>query len=170
MGPFDFQCVTRVVAGPGTVDRVGAVAQALGGTRALLVADHDALTGGRATSLATTLSQHGVAVVATVEVESVAGPVSQTGSSGPAYDVVLALGGTRSFETAVASAGPRPIIGLPTTASSGEGHARCAALILDPELSLDVPDAAARAAAIIAIGRTVEAWVTSRRTDRKSVV
>src|SRR6476660_110293 len=97
MGPFDFQCVTRVVAGAGTVDRVGAVAKALGGTRALLVADRDALTGGRATSLATTLSHHGIAVVATVEVDSTAGPVTQPGSARAAYDVVLALGGTQSF-------------------------------------------------------------------------
>jgi alcohol dehydrogenase class IV len=35
--------------------------------------------------------------------------------------------------------------------------------VLDPELSLDVSDVAARTAAIIAIGRTVEAWVTSAR-------
>ncbi len=161
MDAFDFQCSTRVVAGPGAADRVGEVAHALGASRALLCADTDALTGGRPISLATSLDEHGIALVATVEVGASQDLTGAERSAGT--DVVLALGGSAAFERARAIAGALPIIGLPTTASSGEGHSRCAALVLDPELSLDVSDVAARTAAIIAIGRTVEAWVTAAR-------
>jgi alcohol dehydrogenase class IV len=163
MGAFDFQCGTRIVAGPGAADRVGELAHAFGATRAVLCADSDALTGGRAISLATALDEHGIALVTTVE----AGASDDAGVAGrsvsASMDVVLALGGTAAFDRAGAIAGALPIIGLPTTASSGEGHSRCAALVLDPELSLDVSDVAARTAANIAICRAVEAWVTSSR-------
>ena len=37
--PFDFHTPTRVVFGPGTLDRLGEVARELGGNRALLVTD-----------------------------------------------------------------------------------------------------------------------------------
>ena len=161
MDAFDFQCSTRIVAGPGSADRVGEVAHALGASRALLCADRDALAGGRPISLATSLDAHGIALVATVEVGAAQDAAGAERSAGT--DVVLALGGSAAFERARAIAGAQPMIGLPTTASSGEGHSRCAALVLDPELSLDVSDVAARTAAIIAIGRTVEAWVTSAR-------
>ena len=161
MDAFDFQCSTRIVAGPGAADRVGEVAHALGASRALLCADTDALAGGRPIALATSLDEHGIALVATVEVGASHDGAGAERSAGT--DVVLALGGSAAFERARAIAGALPIVGLPTTASSGEGHSRCAALVLDPELSLDVPDVAARTAAIIAIGRTVEAWVTSAR-------
>jgi alcohol dehydrogenase class IV len=163
MDVFDFQCGTRIVAGPGAADRVGEVAHALGASRALLCADTDALSGGRQISLATSLDEHGIALVATVEVGASPDDASAERSAASSMDVVLALGGTGAFERARAIAGALPIVGLPTTASSGEGHSRCAALVLDPELSLDVPDVAARTAAIIAVGRTVEAWVTSSR-------
>jgi alcohol dehydrogenase len=163
MEAFDFQCSTRIVAGSGAADRVGEVAHALGASRALLCADAEALSGGRQISLATSLEEHGIALVATVEAGAAQPGAGPERSAAAATDVVLALGGTAAFECAQAIAGALPIVGLPTTASSGEGHSRCAALVLDPELSLDVPDAAARTAAIIAIGRTVEAWVTSSR-------
>jgi alcohol dehydrogenase len=163
MDAFDFQCSTRIVAGPGAADRVGEVAHALGASRAVLCADTDALSGGRPISLATSLDEHGIALVATVEVGAAADDARAEWSAASSMDVVLALGGTGVFERARAIAGALPIVGLPTTASSGEGHSRCAAIVLDPELSLDVPDVAARAAAIIAVGRAVEAWVTSSR-------
>ena len=163
MGAFDFQCSTRVLAGPGAADRVGELAHVLGATRALLCADGDALTGGRAISLATSLDEHGIALVTTVEVGAFHDDPAAGRSAATATDVVLALGGSAAFDRARAIAGTLPIIGLPTTASSGEGHSACAALVLDPELSLDVPDVAARTAAIVAICRTVEAWVTSSR-------
>jgi alcohol dehydrogenase len=163
MDAFDFQCSTRILAGPGAADRVGEVAHALGATRALLCADTDALAGGRPISLATSLGEHGVALVATVEVGTSPDAAGVERTAAFSTDIVLALGGTGAFDRARAIAGALPIVGLPTTASSGEGHSRCAALVLDPELSLDVPDVAARTAAIIAVGRTVEAWVTSAR-------
>lgn len=163
MGAFDFQCSTRIVAGPGAADRIGEVARGLGASRAVLCADTDALAGGRAISLATSLDEHSIALVTTVEVGSSHDGAVGGRSPSTSADVVLALGGTAAFIRANAIAGGLPIIGLPTTASSGEGHSRCAALLLDPEWSLDVPDVAARTAAIIAIGRTVEAWVTSSR-------
>jgi alcohol dehydrogenase class IV len=162
MGAFDFQCSTRVVAGPGAADRVGELAHALGASRALLCADTDALSGGRAISLATSLDEHGIALVTTVEVGA-----SHDGGAGrsaaASTDIVLALGGTGALDRARTIAGALPIVGLPTTASSGEGQSLCAALVIDPELSLDVADEVARTAAIVAIGRTVEAWVTSSR-------
>jgi alcohol dehydrogenase len=37
--PFDFDPRTRVVYGPGTVDRVGELSKEIGGTRALVVTD-----------------------------------------------------------------------------------------------------------------------------------
>jgi alcohol dehydrogenase len=161
MGSFDFQCGTRIIAGPGVADRVGELAHSLGASRAVLVADPDALAGGRAISLATSLDEHHVAIVATVEVGAADERDATVGSSA---DIILALGGTAAFHRATALAKGLPIVGLPTTGSSGEGSARCAAIALDPELSLDVPDTAARAAAIIAVARTVEAWVTSTRS------
>jgi alcohol dehydrogenase class IV len=165
MGAFDFQCSTRVIAGPGAADQVGDVARTLGGTRALVCADTDTLSGGRAISLATSLDEHGIALVATVEVGSSEDAGAAERSAAASTDVLLALGGTAAFERARAIAGALPIIGLPTTASTGEGHSRCAALLLDPELSLDVPDVASRTAAIVAVGRAVEAWVTSSRSS-----
>jgi alcohol dehydrogenase len=46
MVPFDFQLRTRVVFGPGTLDRLGLLARGLGFTRTLLVADQGVVEAG----------------------------------------------------------------------------------------------------------------------------
>lgn len=154
---FDFLCATRFVAGPGSLDRAGDLVRQLGGRRVLVAADPEILTSGRATSLATTLEQAGAAVVGTVtDVEAALGPF--------APDLVIAVGGDRAFDAATRVPDAMPVLGIPTTASSGAGQSRCQVILLDPELSLDVPDTVARAAAITAIARAVESWVTANRS------
>jgi alcohol dehydrogenase class IV len=163
--PFDFLCATRIVAGPGTADRVGKVVASFGARRALVLADPEILTSGRATALATSLEQSGVGIVSTVEMAAgiEAGDAVQAALARAGADVILTIGGDLVFEATERVPASMPVVGVPTVASSGAGQAQCRAVVLDPELSVDVADPVARAAAITAIARAVESWVTANR-------
>jgi alcohol dehydrogenase len=163
---FEFACATRIVAGASAVDRAGALASELG-RRAIVIADTELFTSGRITALATSLQQAGVGLLGSIEV----GPASKAeaaaavnGQGGrPVPDLVVVAGSDRAFDQ-LAFVTSLPIIGIPTSAASGRGEGRCRLVILDPELSVDVPDAQLASSAITAISRAIESWVTSRRS------
>jgi alcohol dehydrogenase class IV len=167
---FEFACATRIVAGASAVDRAGALASELG-RRAIVIADAELFASGRITALAAALQQAGVGLLGSIEV----GPASKAskaetaaavdGQGGrPAPDVIVVAGSDRAFDQLASVTSPLPIIGVPTSASSGRGQGRCRLVILDPELSVDVPDAQLASSAITAISRAIESWVTSRRS------
>ena len=164
---FEFACATRIVAGASAVDRAGALAFELG-RRAIVIADAELFASGRITALAAALQQAGVGLLGSIEV----GPASKAetaaaanGHGGrPVPDLIVVAGSDRAFDQLASVTSPLPIIGIPTSASSGRGQGRCRLVILDPELSVEVPDAQLASAAITAISRAIESWVTSRRS------
>ena len=164
---FEFACATRIVAGASAVDRAGTLASELG-RRAIVIADAELFASGRITALAAALQQAGVGLLGSIEV----GPASKAetaaavdGRGGrPVPDLIVVAGSDRAFDQLASVTSPLPIIGVPTSASSGRGQGRCRLVILDPELSVDVPDAQLASSAITAISRAIESWVTSRRS------
>jgi alcohol dehydrogenase len=164
---FEFACATRIVAGASAVDRAGALASELG-RRAIVVADSELFASGRITALASALQQAGVGLLGSIEVglaskaETAAAIEGQGGR--PVPDLIVVAGSDRAFDQLASVTSPLPIIGVPTSASSGRGQGRCRLVILDPELSVDVPDAQLASSAITAISRAIESWVTSRRS------
>jgi alcohol dehydrogenase len=164
---FEFACATRIVAGASAVDRAGALASELG-RRAIVIADSELFASGRITALASALQQAGVGLLGSIEVglaskaETAAAIEGQGGR--PVPDLIVVAGSDRAFDQLASVTSPLPIIGVPTSASSGRGQGRCRLVILDPELSVDVPDAQLASSAITAISRAIESWVTSRRS------
>jgi alcohol dehydrogenase class IV len=163
---FEFACATRIVAGASAVDRAGALASELG-RRAILIADGELFASGRVTALAAALQHAGVRLLGSIE----AGATSQSETTalngpagGPTPDLTVIMGGDRAFDVTARVPAAVPIIGIPTSASSGRGQGRCRLVILDPELSAKVPDALLASSAITAISRAIESWVTSRRS------
>ena len=75
--PFDFHTPTRVMFGPGTVHRLGEIAQELGATRALLVTDPGLALTGHPHRARTSLQQAGLDVFVYDEVEE--NPTSKHG-------------------------------------------------------------------------------------------
>src|SRR5262245_44884824 len=163
---FEFACATRIVAGASALDRASTLASELG-RRAIVIADGELFASGRVTALASGLQQAGVGLLGSIEVGATQKPdtTALAGHAGrPAPDLLIVIGGDRAFDLTASLPAAVPIIGIPTTASSGRGQGRCRLVILDPELSVDVPDALLAASAITAIARAVESWVTSRRS------
>ena len=134
-----------------------------GARRVLIVADADLVASGRVTAVATSLEQSGLGVVGIEDAGVWDGAPAAGRQDRSIPDVVVLAGGDSAFRVATALPDDVATIGLPTVAASGLGQTRCATLVLDPDFSLDVPDAQAAAAAIVAIGNAVEAWVGTRR-------
>src|SRR5436853_5698084 len=67
--PFDFHTPTRVVSGPGTLNRLGEVARELGATRALLVTDRGLEAAGHPQRAVASLEAAGLKVACFDEVE-----------------------------------------------------------------------------------------------------
>ncbi len=160
---LDFSCPTRIVAGAGALELASAMAVGRGARRALILADADLVTSGRVTAVATTLEQAGLGVIGIADPAALAGPADASRQDRSSPDLVVAMGSDRAFAVAAALHGDVTAIGLPTVAASGIGQPRCGILVLDPDLSVDVPDAQAASAAIVAIGNAVESWVAARR-------
>ena len=164
---FEFACATRIVAGASAVDRAGALAFELG-RRAIVIADAELFASGRITALAAALQQAGVGLVGSIEVQPASKAETAAAANGhggrPVPDLIVVAGSDRAFDQLASVTSPLPIIGIPTSASSGRGQGRCRLVILDPELSVEVPDAQLASAAITAISRAIESWVTSRRS------
>ena len=154
MTPFDLQLRTRVVFGPGSFERIGALARELGFTRTLLVADAGMAAVGLVERARHVLESAGLAVVpfqgfdanpdtAMVERGRVAAAAGRV-------DSIVALGGGSSLDCAKginfvltnggtmhdyrgfgkASQPMLPAIGIPTTAGTGS-EAQAYALISD---------------------------------------
>jgi alcohol dehydrogenase class IV len=138
------------------------------GRRAVVVADAELFASGRVTALAASLHSAGVGLLGSVEVprQSIAETSAAFTGDGPrpAADLIVIAGGDRPFDTIPSLPRTVPVLGIPTSASSGRGQTLCRLVVLDPELSVEVSDKQLSASAITAIARAVESWVTSRRS------
>jgi alcohol dehydrogenase len=171
--PFDSNPRTRLVYGPGTLERVGALAKELGATRALVVTDRGIVAAGHVARATTSLEASGVAVVlyeavrenpTTLDVSRCV-EVARAGR----VDLLVGLGGGSSMDTAkganfiLTNGGEMkdyhgvgkamrpmlPLIAIPTTAGTGS-ECQSAALIADEATHVKMacldPKAAARVA------------------------
>ena len=171
---FDWHPRTRVVFGPGTLSRVGAIAADLGGKRALLVTDRGIVTAGHAARATESLEKAGVAV-------AVYDGVSENPTNGDVHrclevaraggiDLFIGLGGGSSMDTAKgcnflltnggemkdywgvgkATKPMLPLIAIPTTAGTGS-ECQSAALIADEKTHQKMACLDPKAAACVAI-------------------
>ena len=156
MKSFDYQPRTRVVFGPGSIERLGELARELNFRRTLLVADHGLVASGHVDEAVGPLEKAGVEVMRFHDFE--VNPDSSMVENGTAFvaplkiDSIIGLGGGSSMDCAKAinfllTNGGRisdyrgygkatqpmlPMIAIPTTAGTGsEGQSY--ALISDEE-------------------------------------
>lgn len=172
MQPFEFHARTRVVFGPGTVARVGALAAELG-RRALLVADGGMVAAGYATEVTRHLEREGVEVVPFHDFgenpDSVMIARGRDVAAPAGIDSIVALGGGSSLDCAKginflltnggtvadyrgygkAERPMLPMTGIPTTAGTGS-EAQSYAVLSDAEthakMACGAPGAAFRVA------------------------
>ena len=156
LGAFDFQPLTRVVFGVGTLARLGELTRELGGQRVLLVTDPGLEAAGHPQRAAESLRAAGLAVVIFDGVEE--NPTTKHVEAGlevakaNAIDFLVAVGGGSAMDCAkginflLTNGGrmqdywgvgkaTKPMlasIGVPTTAGTGS-EAQSFALIADPE-------------------------------------
>lgn len=154
MPAFDYQPLGRVVAGPGTLDRLGELTAGLGVTRALLVTDPGLRSTGHPDRAADALRAAGIAVVPFFGVKE--NPTEREVAAGVAVarehgiDGIVAVGGGSSMDCAkgvnfLLTNGGRmidykghgratkpmlPSVGVPTTSGTGS-EAQSYALITD---------------------------------------
>ena len=152
--PFDFHTPTRVVFGPGSLDRLGELARELGDTRVLLVTDPGLEAAGHPQRAERSLRDAGLEVFLFDDVEE--NPTSLHVEKGAAFakplgiDLIVSVGGGSAMDCAkginfLVSNGGRmtdyrgfgkaskpmlPSIGIPTTAGTGS-EAQSYALIAD---------------------------------------
>jgi len=172
--PFDFQPRTRVIFGPGSLERLGECVRELGGRRVLLVTDKGLAQAGH--------EQHGVEVLKTARLDVTifddvhpnpttadVGRGLEVARKGP-IDVIVGLGGGSSMDCAkginfLLTNGGRmqdyrgvgkaakpmlPMIAVPTTAGTGS-EAQSFALIADPATHMKMACGDKKAACSIAI-------------------
>jgi len=156
MKEFDFQSRTRVVFGPGVIERLGELARELNFKRTLLVADHGMVASGHVDEAVRPLEKAGVEVVRFHDFE--VNPDTRMVENGTAFvsplnvDSIIGLGGGSSMDCAkginfLLTNGGRmadyrgygkatkpmlPMIAIPTTAGTGS-EAQSYALISDAE-------------------------------------
>ncbi|MCW8132471.1 MAG: iron-containing alcohol dehydrogenase [Planctomycetota bacterium] len=170
---FDYQPRTRVVFGPGTVQRVGELARELNATRALLVTDPGIVAAGHADRVKGGLQAAGISVLVYDQVKE--NPTTREVDdclaflNGQKTDLIVGLGGGSSLDTAkgcnfLLTNGGRmqdywgvgkaaqpmlPLIAIPTTAGTGS-ECQSFALIADEQthqkMACGDPKAAARVA------------------------
>jgi alcohol dehydrogenase len=154
MVPFEFHARTRVIFGPGCVERAGAAARELKLQRVLLVADAGLVAAGHVATVTRSLEAASLAVISYHEFGE--NPDSAMAEAGRAFaaphnvDGLVALGGGSSLDAAKAinflltnggtmsdyrgygkaRAPLRPMIGIPTTAGTGS-EAQSYAVIAD---------------------------------------
>ena len=153
---FDFPARTRLVFGVGAVNRVGALARELGGSRILLVTDPGIVAAGHAERVAGLLEHAGLAVRTYDQVRENPTTADVTRCVEVARDhrsdLLVGLGGGSSMDTAKgcnfiltnggemkdywgvgrATQPMLPMIAIPTTAGTGS-ECQCAALIADEQ-------------------------------------
>ena len=159
LAPFDFQPRTRVVFGENTIERVGELAQEIGGKRALLVTDKGIAAAGHPARATGFLEAAGLAVTifdevrenpTTLDVERCVEVARAAG-----IDLIVGLGGGSSMDTAkgvnfiLTNGGQMqdywgvgkakkpmlPMIAIPTTAGTGS-ECQSFALISNEETHL----------------------------------
>ncbi len=171
---FDFQPRTRVVFGPNSVDRLGALARELGAQRAFVVSDPGIVRAGHTERGLVTLAESGV--TAELFQDTQENPTTETVDRALAVarefrpDLIVGLGGGSSMDCAkgvnfLYSCGGRmrdywgrgkatsemlPMIGVPTTAGTGS-EAQSFALISDAETHVKMACGDIRAACRVAI-------------------
>jgi len=157
--PFDFHTPTRVMFGPGTLNRLGELARELGATRALLVTDPGLELAGHPHRAATSLKEAGLDVFVYDDVEE--NPTSKHVDVGVAFakplgiDLIVSVGGGSAMDCAkginflLTNGGAMadykgfgkakkpmlPSIGIPTTSGTGS-EAQSYALIADEKTHL----------------------------------
>ena len=156
MKEFDFQSRTRVVFGPGVIERLGELARELNFKRTLLVADHGLVASGHVDEAVGPLQKAGVEVIRFHDFE--VNPDTRMVENGTAFvsqlnvDSIIGLGGGSSMDCAKginflltnggtmaeyrgygkATKPMLPMIAIPTTAGTGS-EAQSYALISDAE-------------------------------------
>jgi alcohol dehydrogenase len=174
MQPFDFQLRPRIVFGPGTIARLGRLAQELGATRALVVSDPGVVDAGHFGEGVKALEQAGIEVHAFHDFAE--NPTTTMVAAGLAVarrvqpDLLVGLGGGSSMDCCkginfVYSCGGEmrdyhgvgkattdmlPMIAVPTTAGTGS-EAQSFALISDAESHVKMACGDSRAACRIAL-------------------
>lgn len=173
MTPFEYHARTRVVFGPGTVSRLGALARDTGIARALLVADRGLERAGHVAAAMRTLAAAGVAACPFHEFgenpDSAMVEQGRLAASGAGIDGLIALGGGSSLDCAkginfVLTNGGRatdyrgyaatrrpmlPMIAVPTTAGTGSDAQSYAVLsddVTHEKVACGAPGAAFRVA------------------------
>jgi alcohol dehydrogenase len=174
MLPFDFQCPTRIVFGPGRMSNLGSLAAGLGVKRALVVSDHGIVEAGHTSRGIRLLEESGLTVTLFDRVEE--NPTTAHVDDGLATakefepDLIVAVGGGSTMDCAkglnfLYSCGGRmqdywgegkatrpllPMIAVPTTAGTGS-EAQSYALIADAATHVKMACGDKRAAFRIAI-------------------
>jgi len=174
MLPFDFQCPTRIVFGPGKLDELGPIAAALGHKRALVVSDPGIVAAGHTPRGIESLQSFGLTVALFDGVGE--NPTTDHVEAGLAVardfqpDLIVGLGGGSSMDCAkginfLYSCGGRmqdywgegkatgpllPMIAVPTTAGTGS-ETQSYALIADARTHVKMACGDKRAAFRVAI-------------------
>ncbi len=174
LAPFDFHTPTRVVFGPGTLNRLGELARELGATKALLVTDPGLEAAGHPQRARQSLLDAGLEVAIFDDVEE--NPTSKHVDIGVRFakplgiDIIISVGGGSAMDCAkginflLTNGGKMsdykgfgrakkpmlPSIGVPTTAGTGS-EAQSYALIADEKSHLKMACGDRKAAFTIAI-------------------
>lgn len=174
VAPFDFSPRTRVVFGSGTIDRLGALAAELHGTRVFLVTDHGLAVAGHERHAIDSLTSAGLHVTVFDDVH--ANPTTDdvdkalAAARGSDIDLIVGLGGGSSMDCAKgvnflltnggkildykgigkATKPMLPMIAVPTTAGTGS-EAQSFALIADAKTHMKMACGDKKAACRIAI-------------------
>jgi alcohol dehydrogenase len=172
--PFDFHTPTRVMFGPGTVQRLGELACELGATRALLVTDPGLKAAGHPQRAQRSLQEAGLEVHVFDDVEE--NPTSRHVSIGADFarprciNLIVSVGGGSAMDCAkginflLTNGGAMadykgfgrakkpmlPSIGVPTTSGTGS-EAQSYALIADEKTHLKMACGDRKAAFVVAI-------------------
>lgn len=174
MDSIDFQHRTRLVFGPGSIERLGTLARELGATRTLVVSDSGVVAAGHFQRGVEALKAVGLDVEAFLEVHE--NPTTADVTAGVQVarairpDLIVAIGGGSSMDCAKginfiyscggkmedywgvgkATAEMLPMIAVPTTAGTGS-EAQSFALISQAETHVKMACGDARAACRVAI-------------------